>query len=435
MQSALIHPLQVNPRHAPRRARSNDRAWGAESVDPVFALRSHVLRQKYGMDGFFDDLFDTVWDAVEGLGDALSGALTGIVNTVKQLGETIALIVRAIIGDVSWDEVLGSLGEVFQDIGTVMVYLDPARQAYNWLSQAPLTSHCFNELDKFTGGMITTAANVSDLPWRAMRGDPISKQELLKDVIFIIQVVMIVFTAGAWVAVGVMIGTMVGREVCQHQTEAKDACMATFQIIGAAAGAWGSSLYSAAAEQAAWELGPDAYAEYMSQHGGNIAAGTEGFIASDAGYTAALTAQAKEAAVQQSTSILTHIAAASEAYITRVGIDAATQEAARLCINSNIVGDNECQILAQVAGNYVSSPQDQAWEDFLASEVARIGAEQLMHQWFPEGSREREAIARQWQIKYVDVPIDSTVIVQKRIDPKTFLLAAGALSLLMIGAS
>lgn len=423
MNSAILHPLLSPAR--------ND-------VRHIF---QDTVRRNKGMGDFWQDLTGTVWDGITGLTKALEGALQTTIYLVAQLGETLALIVRASIGDVSWDKVLDSLGEVFKDVGTIMVYLDPARQSFDWLSQAPLTAHCFNELDRFTGGMLTTAKNVSTLPGRALRGDPISKQELLGDCIFIIQVCLVVFTAGAWVAVGAMIGTMVGREICKHQTEAKDACMVTFQILGAAAGGWGQALYNSgfsAAEEAAWLDGPEAYNAYIEQQAaeGTLSeAEQNAWLNGDDAYAKFLEREAASTTAASSTSFMTHLASASQDYLTRVGIDQVTKQAVQLCNQAGVTGHHECEILAEVAADYIKSPEGQEWSEFLSSEIAKIGAEEIMLQWFPQTSKEYQAIHAKWQLRFVDVPVDGGSVLTRTIDPKTFLLAAGALAFVFMEAS
>lgn len=386
--------------------------------------------------GLFDDVLDFGWDNIAGLAEALGHALEKTMQAIGKVGETIALIVRAIIGDVSWNEVLNELGSIFQDVGAIIVYLNPAVSSYEWLSTSRLSAHAFAELDKFTGGMITTATNVSSLVGRAMRGDPISKQELIADIVFIIQVVLIVFTGGAWVAIGVMLGTMVGREVCKHQTEARDACLVAFQILGAAAGAWGQALYSSgfsAAEQEAWLGGDETYAKYLEDQAkqGFSAAEENAWLNGKEAYANYVQSEARAG----STSFLSQLSRASEAYLNRVGIDQATQQAVRACQSGHWVGNNECAILGHVASDYLKSPANTSWPEFLGQEIVKVGAEQLMLQWFPPDSPEYRAIQDAWNIRYVTVPVDQTILVQKHLDPKTFLLLAGGIAFALIGAS
>ena len=388
---------------------------------PNFILE-HVMSERHslGMGGFIDDFFDSVFDAVAGLRDAMKGVIQGIANTVKKIVETVVLVVRAAIGDVKWSEVFHSLGEVFREIGNVIVLLNPAKLAYDWLSTAPITAHAFRELDKFTGGMITTAVNVSTLPGRALRGDPISKYELIQDALFIIQVAAVVYTGP--VALGMMVGTMVGREICSKQTEAQEICMASFQIAGAAAGTWASAVSGVT-----W----GAAAELTS--GAITSAEEAAWLQGDEAYQAFLDKQAEAFALEASTSYMAHLSPAASQYLLSKGIDAATQELTRTCQRQGWAGSRECEILSQVAGNYARNELTThvPWDEFLAIEIARIGAEELMLQWFPPESKEAKAIKRQWNIKYVDQPYE--VAGEGRGKGGALLIAAGAAMLILGG--
>jgi|GEM_PF-4719766 len=376
----------------------------------LYDYRQDQRGMGWGFDDLFSDIGESFTDAIAGLSDAIGGALTATLQAVEHLGETIALIVRASIGDVSWDAVLGELGKIFQDIGTIIVYLNPNRGAYDWLQESPITSHAFNELDKFSGGMITTAKNISTLPGRAMRGDAITKQELIQDVMFGIQVILIATSGGAYLAMGMMLGTMVGNQVCSKQTEHQDACMVAFQIVGAAAGQWsanelGLNVVEAGisqAEQQAFLQGPEAYAQYMARQG-------------------ALT----------STSFVSQLSTATQNYMTTAGIDKVTQRAVALCQSGKIVGSRECEILGQIVSDYVKAPSDIKWVDFLANEIVSLGQQELLLQWFPPDSPEAQAI--KIRIKYVDVP--GGIVRVKKFDPKTLLLIAGGVAAVVMGVA
>lgn len=351
-----------------------------DRLDPK--LLKIFLRQKKsrtsGLGDFWSDLSDTISDGVSGLTEALGSALTEIVHTVEQIGRTISLIVEACLGNVSWNDVLGSLGKVFQDIGTAMVFLDPTRQAYNWLSKAPLTAHAFHELDKFTGGYLTTIANLSDLPGRVLRGDAISKYELIKDALFVIEVVVMIVTFPEGLAL--MVGMMVGRNVCSHQTEAKEACMAAFQIVGIAVGDWAGT--------------GDTFFEALE----------------NAGLT----------------------------FLRQTGVNVATRELVRACQENQWAGGGECQILGTVMADYIKSGATDDWSTFLANEIAKLGMQQLMLAWFPPQSREHQAILKRspaWNVVNV-TGSQSAAVTTSKLNPLTYLmLAAGAATLLVGGAS
>lgn len=382
-------------------------------------IKTKLLRKYYGvhrasMDGLFDDVADFIGDAIDGLMDAIGDVLDAAAMTVKKIGETIALTVRAIIGDVRWDEVSNSLGDVFQSVAHVVVVLNPYRLVSEFARENEHTAHAFSELDRFSGGMITNAVNVSDVAQRSLRGDPISKEELIKDALFMIQVAALVF--GGPVAAGMFVGNMVGREVCQHQTQARDACQATFQIIGAAAGEWSSALTNVDWGTAYWNS-----QNVFAPEGAN-------FVASDAAYQTAIQAQT----AAQSASFFSHLTPAMTSYLTARGIDQGTQELIRVCKEQSWAGGRECEIMAQVAGNFVRNELigTKEWDEFLAEEIARIGAEELMLQWFPEDTKEHQAIKRKWQIKYVDAGA-----VQAPASAKSsgllLMLAAGAGTLIL----
>lgn len=386
-------------------------------------IKRKLLKRHYGvtratMDGFLSDVGDFLGDAISGLAGTFSDIFDAMKMTVKKIGETIALTVRAVIGDVKWDDVSSSLGEVFQNVANVVVVMNPYRNIADFARENEFTAHAFSELDKFTAGMLTNGINVSDVANRAMRGDPISKEELIKDAMFIIQVFSVVF--GGPAAAGLFVGNMVGREVCSHQTEAKDACLATFQIIGLAAGEWGAAVTDTGWGTAYWN----------SQ---NVFA-PEGakFVASDAAYQAAINAQT----AAQSASFFSHLTPAMTSYLTARGIDEGTQALIRACQEQSLLGDRECEIMAEVAGNFVRNELigDKEWDEFLADEIARIGVEELMLQWFPEDSKEHQAIRRRRQIIYVDQPPIQLPAQSGSGKGALFLLAAGV-GTLLLGAS
>lgn len=299
-----------------------------------------------------------------------------------------------------------------------MVWLDPTRQLFDWLENAKLTGHSFKELDKFTGGWMTDIRNLSDLPGRVLRGDAISKEELIRDALFVIEVVVII--VGFPESLAVVAATMIGRQICSHQTEARDACMVAFQIAGIAIGGWIADWSSAG------DIGLEAEFDALPETGSI----EDAFISVDA--AAGVT---ESAGAGTGTSLLAHLTTATGQVLENQGIDVLTRQASLLCQSQKWAGRNECNILAEVVGDYVKSDSGEEWSDFLASEIAKIGAEELMLQWFPANSPEHAAIKKQWQIKYVDVPVNNQVVQKASINPWTVvLLAAGAASVIMGGS-
>lgn len=400
---------------------------------PTIKIPSRIREGKsYGMgSGFFDDLGDTLWSGVTGLTDALSGALQDIIHTVEQIGETIALVVRACMGQVSWSSVLDSLGTVFQDIGSAMVLLDPTRQLFDWLGSAKLTAHAFAELDKFTGGDLTTLKNLSDLPGRVLRGDPISKNELIKDALFIIQVVAIIVTFPE--GLGVAVAMMIGKQVCAKQTEARDVCMAAFEVVGIAVGDWAADWSTATEDLADTSLETEfdnLPAEGSIEDAYNSIAADAG----DAGTTSATTA-ATDVASHYDT-VQGYLSDAAGTVLENQGITLVTREASILCQTNQWAGRNECNIMSTVLADYLKQDEDTDWTSFLAKEIGKIGMIELMLQWFPKNSPEYLALQRHLIVQ-VPTPLITPPVVttQAGLNPWTFLiLAAGAASVVM-GAS
>ena len=393
----LIHPMQMKTFPPPVRTGNPLRPGFAGLLRPAELA---YAGKTYGMHGgFFDDLGSTLWDGVDGLTTALGSALNAIVHTVEQIAQTIRLVVEACIGQVSWNDVLGSLGKTFQDIGQVLVSGDPLRTTYNWLATAPLTAHAFHELDKFTGGLLTGVTNLSDLPGRAMRGDPISKVELIQDALAALQVVMMIVTFP--VGLGIMVGMMLGKEICNHQTEAKDACNAAFIIAGAAVGGWSET----------WGASDDQMldAEFNA-------------------LPANATMDQVDASVTPTFS--TYLQSAASNYMTAQGIGVVTQRANFLCQSDKWATRDECRILTTIAGDYAKSGGDVDWVTFLATEVGKLGVQQLMITFLPQGSPERVAIEKNWIVQTTPaVP----AVAAGSSNMMKFLLLIGGATLLMAG--
>lgn len=190
--------------------------------------KSDIGKLGRGVNNFFNN-------AVEGLGDSISGFTNANFENIKDIAETMVLVVRAAVNDVEWKEVEKKIGEISKNVGDIIYYSNPYRTTYDILSKSSLTSHAFGELDKFSGNLLTRVRNVSILPARVLRGEKVTRQELLVDLFTIIQVAALVF--GGPAAVGAFVGSSVGSEVCKHQVQSSQkACMAAFTIVGAAAG-------------------------------------------------------------------------------------------------------------------------------------------------------------------------------------------------------
>jgi hypothetical protein len=313
-------------------------------------------RHNRAMHGLLDDIQQAASNVVSGTVQAVTNpfpTITGLsqvtgqllLNTVQNVGAVITTIGDAVVhatGQVITPNVINNLGVVTRAYFDVLAKVSPERNMYNFLSHDPLVGHAFRELDKFSGGMITDATNVSDLVARAGRGDAISKQELVKDAIFGLKVAAIVTGGGA--VAGGMIGNMVGNQVCKNQTDGQDACRMAFTVIGAAGGADLADLVS--------DTPLDyTFSDYLSD-------------------------------------------AASNTFSTKAQ-SAISQTAVNLCKQNQWAGATECTILGTIASDYLKAPEGTDWLSFLASEAGKIGALVMMANAFPPGSPERIAIQNQ----------------------------------------
>ena len=323
--------------------------------------------------GLVDAIGDTVKVLINQIQNTIKEAISAYVETLKEVGRTINLVALAAIGRVPLSKVFDSLGKIFQNVGNYLVITNPVRFLTTFLKEAPLTTKAFSELDKFTGGLITNVSNISDLPYRAMRGDPISKQELLRDILTIVQIAALVFAGPA--GVGLFVGNLIGKQVCSKQTKAQDLCKASFSILGAATGQ---------------------------------------FLVTDANY-------------------LGLIESAGEDYIRSRGIDQATMEIVRFCQRNNIVGDNECKYVGQAVANYIVNVAEgeKDFDDFLVDELKRIASQEIVDavmDLFPDNHPTKIKIQRQIVYKdiYLEAPQSQTGL---------FLLLAGGATLFLLGAS
>lgn len=342
--------------------------------------RAHIAQSTMG--DFWSDInpFDDIGNFVTGLSEAIGNVIETIVVTIGNVIQIIADIVSGIFKLIPWDKLFENLAYIARAVSNIAVQLNPLRLAYNFLSENPLTKHTFQELDKFTGGMITSAVNVSDLAARAMRGDAISKEELLRDALFCLQVAAVV--VGGPAAAGGLVGNMVGKEVCKNAGEAKEACKIAVTIASVAAADYASSMLSTG-----------------------------------------------------SASITTSLSTSAVKVLDQRLVQEASKQAIRICQEQNWAGDRECAIMAQVAANYINAPEGTDWPTFLANEVARIGVAALMEEWFPKGSPERNAIRVRIEQEVIPVPGQTIVYETKpKANAGLVLLLAGGAALLVAGA-
>jgi hypothetical protein len=366
---------------------------------------------------------DFVNNAIQGAEEMLRKAVQSVVQIIGEVLKAVVQFIGACVGLVPWSEVLSSLAQVTKSISNLFIIINPSRYVFNVLNASELTRHSFQELDKFTGGMITDAVNISDLPFRALRGDAITKEELLRTALTAIKVAaLITFGPGGaalnYAAAGALVGSWIGNEVCKYQEDKyKDACKVAFTAAGYITG---GSYQQMLRDQAAVDAAYDRLAQEGASQGAYEAANQAADRIADKAFSDYLT----EAVVSEA---------------QRRGQAEVVKGLTRMCEQQNWVGDRECRILGRVLENYINSPADMAWEDFLAQEAARLGVSLILEEIFPRDSKEGRAIRREYVRVYLDVPTPIDVsepgLVDQAPNPAGFLLIAGAAAtILFMGA-
>lgn len=138
----------------------------------------YEAKRNKAMGNIFEDIGDAITGIFGSLGNFINIILEGIKNVFCEIAKLIAKI--------DWQK----LAHVF------LVELNPLHLIYQGLSTCPITEHMFRELDKFTGGFFTSVHQLSILPGRALRGDAISKEELISNALFVIKVALVVVAGG-----------------------------------------------------------------------------------------------------------------------------------------------------------------------------------------------------------------------------------------------
>lgn len=98
--------------------------------------------------------------------------------------------------NINWGDVGRNLGKVSNVIGNVLTQLNPIYITYQLYSTNPVTEHAFHELDRFTGGLLTSTKNLSTLPARTIRGDAITKAELIDDALLALKLAIVIYSGG-----------------------------------------------------------------------------------------------------------------------------------------------------------------------------------------------------------------------------------------------
>ena len=356
--------------------------------------------------------------SVSGLDRAMKGITKSAFNGVKEFGETLALTARAATGDVEWSRVSRNAGKIVREVANVQVLMNPARFWAEVAQESKLTRQAFKDLDRYTGGMLTTSINITDIVQRSVRGDAITKEELIKDGLFGLQVLAAIGTGGSGaVIVGSIIGTLVGQQVCQKQTKHKNECMAAFQLIGTLLGSWGSGIEQAITKMSVNQATKDAV-KLCSKQGwvGNKECEILGNLAS--AYATTKDSRAWEDFLLEE----------GQKQGLRIALNKASDEFIKNCQKSGWGASKECDALGNMLAKYMTMPEPKkSWEAFVTEEAAAFGVENLISSLIPKPSGEFEP---SFDVVYSEIP-GQTIVVEQRTSPALFLaLATGAALLL-----
>jgi hypothetical protein len=123
-----------------------------------------------------------------------------VISAAEQFLNQVAQIIHNLgvaIANINWQQLANNIGMIASVVANVLLQATPMYYLYNGLSSNPLTSHAFRELDKLTGGLITDVANIQTLPLRVVRGDPITKDECIRDGLLGLKVAAIILSGGS----------------------------------------------------------------------------------------------------------------------------------------------------------------------------------------------------------------------------------------------
>lgn len=134
--------------------------------------------QSLGQFGFLDQLVRSVFDVARVVFET-------VIKIVKETIKIIKIVVATVINSLGLKSMLESLSKF---VGNFLVDVNPIRIASDFLAEFPLSKDIYSELDKFSGGALTTIENLSTITGRALRGDAISKAELIANALFCFRV-------------------------------------------------------------------------------------------------------------------------------------------------------------------------------------------------------------------------------------------------------
>jgi hypothetical protein len=191
----------VSMPHAPHCACCNDFIDSRSLVTQVYVSDANV-----GMGSLGFDIFGGLFDFAKAIADAVIGMIRAVVDGIKNMVMGIYNALRKI----DWDKIGKDLGKA---VGNFLVAVNPFALTNKFLREFPLTSNIYRELDKFTGGALTTMENLSTLAGRVIRGDAISREEMVQNLLFGIRVAAIFFAgpAGSAAVNAATVGAVAGQ--------------------------------------------------------------------------------------------------------------------------------------------------------------------------------------------------------------------------------
>lgn len=178
MRETYFHQGHSTPVYAPAIAVTSWKANGY--YDPRY---KNPIFSSPNMGSWISDLVGVDID----FGKVLRNFVNAVIEGIKHVFSEIAKIVSKI----DWRKI----AHIF------MVELNPLHIGYSLLSTNPITGHLFRELDKFTGGLFTSVESIATLGGRALRGDAISKKELISDAMFVCKVALVIVSGGTAAAI------------------------------------------------------------------------------------------------------------------------------------------------------------------------------------------------------------------------------------------
>lgn len=151
---------------------------------------------------FLEDLFSFLQDVYDELEDFAKDTLSAIESAVRHVVDAVIDFIKAsvkmlvAIASFDWDKIDEAFKELGQSFGNLLVHLNPVYFTFELVNDLPLAGSILREIDRFSGGFLTTTTNLNTLFGRALRGDSISKEELMTYAMLGVQIAAVVLTAG-----------------------------------------------------------------------------------------------------------------------------------------------------------------------------------------------------------------------------------------------